>query len=147
MEFLWKLKKKRISFQVFLVQLLRGCPRGLMVKAMDCGVVVSKFEFQSRYYVHFRTNTLGKGTNPLILPIYGLNSTTIKLRTYALLNYLKLNCFSTLKLYLHLTELLHINCLNSLKWKRFWPLNCVLMLNWIVLNRTDYLHKNGFGVK
>ena len=21
------------------------------------------------------------------------------------------------------------------------------MLNWIVLNRTDYLHKNGFGVK
>ena len=29
----------------------------------------------------------------------------------------------------------------------FWPLNCVLMLNWIGLNRTDYLHKNGFGVK
>ena len=29
----------------------------------------------------------------------------------------------------------------------FWPLNCVLMLNWIVLNRRDYLHKNGFGVK
>ncbi len=24
---------------------------------------------------------------------------------------------------------------------------CVLILNWIVLNRTDYLHKNGFGVK
>ena len=21
------------------------------------------------------------------------------------------------------------------------------MLNWTVLNRTDYLHKNGFGVK
>ena len=21
------------------------------------------------------------------------------------------------------------------------------MLNWIVLNRTDYLHKNGFGVE
>ena len=21
------------------------------------------------------------------------------------------------------------------------------MLNWIVLNRTDYLHKDGFGVK
>ena len=34
------------------------------------------------------------------------------------------------------------NCLNS-----FWQLNCVLMLNWIVWNRTDYLHKNGFGVK
>ena len=25
--------------------------------------------------------------------------------------------------------------------------NCVLMLNWIVLNGTDYLNKNGFGVK
>ena len=23
---------------------------------------------QSRYYVHFRANTLGKGMNPLILP-------------------------------------------------------------------------------
>ena len=39
------------------------------------------------------------------------------------------------------------NCLNSLKLKCFWQLNCVLMPNWIVLNRTDYLHKNGFGVK
>ena len=39
------------------------------------------------------------------------------------------------------------NCLNSLKWKCFWQLNCVLMLNWTVFNRTDYLHKNGFGVK
>ena len=34
-------------------------------------------------------------------------------------------------------------------WNRnvFDRLNCVLMLNWIVLNRTDYLHKDGFGVK
>ena len=28
----------------------------------------------------------------------------------------------------------------------FWQLNCVLMPNWIVWNRTDYLHKNGFGI-
>ena len=41
---------------------------GVMVKAMDCGIVVSEFEFQSHCYVHFRTNTLGKGINPLILP-------------------------------------------------------------------------------
>ena len=27
-----------------------------------------EFELQSRYYVHFRANTLGKGMNPLILP-------------------------------------------------------------------------------
>ena len=45
-----------------------GCPRGVMVKAMDCGIVVSEFVLQSRYYVHFRANTHGKGMNPLILP-------------------------------------------------------------------------------
>ena len=48
-----------------------GCPRGVMVKAMDCGIVVSEFVLQSRYYVHFRANTLGKGMNPLILPGMG----------------------------------------------------------------------------
>ena len=36
-----------------------------------CGIVVSEFIFQSRYYVHFRANTLGKGMNPLILPAMG----------------------------------------------------------------------------
>ena len=48
-----------------------GGPRGVMVKAMDCGIVVREFELQSRYYVHFRANTLGKGMNPLILPAMG----------------------------------------------------------------------------
>ena len=34
---------------------LRGCPpRGEMVKAMDCGIIVSEFELQLRYYVRFR---------------------------------------------------------------------------------------------
>ena len=47
---------------------LMGCPRGVMVKAMNCGIVVREFVLQSRYYVHFRANTLGKGMNPLILP-------------------------------------------------------------------------------
>ena len=42
-----------------------------MVKALDCGIVVSDFVLQSRYYVHFRANTLGKGMNPLILPSMG----------------------------------------------------------------------------
>ena len=54
-----------------------GCPRGVMVKAMDCGIVVREFDLQSRNYIHFRANTLGKGMNPLILPAMGLNSTTI----------------------------------------------------------------------
>ena len=48
-----------------------GCPRGVMVKAMDFRMVVCEFKLQSRYYVHFRTNTLGKGMNPLILPAMG----------------------------------------------------------------------------
>ena len=53
-----------------------GCPRGVMVKAMDCQIVVREFVLQLRYYVHFRANTLGKGMKPLYPPSYGLNSTT-----------------------------------------------------------------------
>ena len=41
------------------------CPRGVMVKALDCGIVVNEFELQSRYYVYFLTNILAKGMNPL----------------------------------------------------------------------------------
>ena len=48
-----------------------GGGRSVMVKAMDCGIVVSEFVLQSRYYVHFRANTLGKGMNPLILTAMG----------------------------------------------------------------------------
>ena len=48
-----------------------GCPRGVMVKAMDCRIIVHEFVLQSRYYVHFQANTLGKGMNPLILPAMG----------------------------------------------------------------------------
>ena len=45
--------------------------KGVMVKAMDCGIVVSEFVLQSHYYVYFGTNTLGKGMSPLILPAMG----------------------------------------------------------------------------
>ena len=55
---------------------LRGCPRGVLVKAMDCGIVVREFVLQSRYYVHFRANTLGKGMNPLISLQLWVNSRT-----------------------------------------------------------------------
>ena len=48
-----------------------GGARGVMVKAMDCEIVVSKFVLQLRYYVLFWTNTLGKGMNPLILLAMG----------------------------------------------------------------------------
>ena len=40
--------------------------RGIVANVLDCGLEVNEFEFQSRYYVHFRTNNLGKGMNPLI---------------------------------------------------------------------------------
>ena len=49
---------------------------GVMFKALDCRIVVGEFELQSCYYVHFCTNTLGKGMNPIILPSMGLSSTT-----------------------------------------------------------------------
>ena len=46
-----------------------GCFRGgVMVKAMDCRITVSEFEFQSHYHIHFQTNILGKGINPFIRP-------------------------------------------------------------------------------
>ena len=51
--------------------LIWGCPRGVMVKVVDCGIVVRKFALQLRYYIHFRTNTLRKDMNLLILPAIG----------------------------------------------------------------------------
>ena len=42
-----------------------------MVKAIDCGIVIREFVLQSRYYVYFRANTLGKGMNLLILSAIG----------------------------------------------------------------------------
>ena len=53
---------------ILVIYLPSLCPRGVMVKVMNCGIVVREFVLQSRYYVHFRANTLGKGMNPLILP-------------------------------------------------------------------------------
>ena len=53
------------------LKILGECPRGVMVKAMDCGFVVREFVLQSRYYVPFRPNSLGKGMNLLILPAMG----------------------------------------------------------------------------
>ena len=42
-----------------------------MVKVMDSRIVVNEFELHSRYYVHFRANTLGKIMSPFILPAMG----------------------------------------------------------------------------
>ena len=43
----------------------------VVVQTLDCGIVVRKFKLQSRYYVHFRMNTLRKCMNLLILPAMG----------------------------------------------------------------------------
>ena len=59
------------NFKYSSLILMGECPLGVMVKAQRCGILVSEFELQSPYYVHFRTNTLGKGMNPLILPVMG----------------------------------------------------------------------------
>ena len=39
---------------------------GVIVKALDCGIVVGEFELQSRYHVYFWTNTIRKGMNPFV---------------------------------------------------------------------------------
>ena len=62
------IKKQNEIIETNTYILTLGCSRGVMVKAMNCGIVVREFVLQSRYYVHFRANTLGKGMNPLILP-------------------------------------------------------------------------------
>ena len=54
---------------------LCGCPRGVMVKAMDYGIVVHEFVLQSRYYVHFRLIPWER-YEPPYPPSYGLNITT-----------------------------------------------------------------------
>ena len=38
----------------------------VVASVRDCGIIVSKFELQSTYYVNFRINTQGKGMKPLI---------------------------------------------------------------------------------
>ena len=61
----------KLQIQDVLIYMGWECPRGVMVKAMDCEIVGSEFVLQSRYYVHFRANTFGKGMNLLILPAMG----------------------------------------------------------------------------
>ena len=37
---------------------IRESPRDVVAYVLNCDIIVSKFELQSRYFVHFRTNTL-----------------------------------------------------------------------------------------
>ena len=56
---------------IIIIDYIRGCPCSVMVKAMDCGIVVNEFVLQLRYYVHFRENTFSKVMNHLILQAMG----------------------------------------------------------------------------
>ena len=61
-------KREKVNISKWIGPLRELWGGVLMVKAMDCRIIGSEFVLQSRCYVHFRTNTLGKGMNPLILP-------------------------------------------------------------------------------
>ena len=52
---------------------IRGCPRGVMVKAMDCGIVVSMFEL---HVLSLSGNYPWERYEPPYPPSYALNCTT-----------------------------------------------------------------------
>ena len=55
----------------------RGYPRGVMVKSMDCGIVVSEFELNHAITFPFgQMKYPWKRYNSPYPPSYGLNSTT-----------------------------------------------------------------------
>ena len=68
---IYYMSQDRMCVFYLLVGAYSTLTRGVMVKVMACGIVVSEFVLQSRYYVHFQANTLRKGMNPLILPVVG----------------------------------------------------------------------------
>ena len=45
-------------------------PCDLVAKVLDCNIIVSESELQSRHYVHFQTKTLGKSITPLVPVTY-----------------------------------------------------------------------------
>ena len=49
---------------------------GGKAKVVNSSLEVRKFELQSCYYVHFQTNTIGKGMNSFIPLSYGFNNIT-----------------------------------------------------------------------
>ena len=45
----------------------KGSTRSVVANLLDCDIVENEFELQSRFDIHVRTNTLGKGLNALVL--------------------------------------------------------------------------------
>ena len=62
-----------------------GSSCGIVVKTLDCDIIVNKFELYSYYQVCFQTNTTGESYEPpLILPSYRLNSSSTNSTSMAL---------------------------------------------------------------
>ena len=55
---------------------MRRSLRAAVANMLDYDIIISKFELELCDYIHFQTNTLGKGMNSLTTLCYGLNSTT-----------------------------------------------------------------------
>ena len=51
----------------------------IVAYVLDCDIIVSEFELQSCYYIHFWTNTFGKRHERFYPFIYELNNTAIVL--------------------------------------------------------------------
>ena len=57
----------RLIHQENLLAGNRGNLCGVVANVEECDIVVSEFELQANYYVHFWTNILWKGMNLLII--------------------------------------------------------------------------------
>ena len=66
--FIYSLLLLQLFYYWFHSIFLVGYPCGVMVNVLESKIIVSEFELKLHYYFHFRTNTLGKGMEPLILP-------------------------------------------------------------------------------
>ena len=69
-------KKEKYMKEKWMEEVYWGSPRSVMVNEPDCNIVVREFELQSRFYVHSRSSTLGKGMYLYSHSSYRLNSTT-----------------------------------------------------------------------
>ena len=49
---------------------MRDSLSGIADNVLDSKIVVNKIESQLHYYIHFQSNTLGKGMNPLSLQLW-----------------------------------------------------------------------------
>ena len=71
----------RMTFALKFLKETWGNPRSVVVNVLNGGILAYEFELKSRYYIHFRTSTLGKGMRSLLrLPSHGLNITLISLK-------------------------------------------------------------------